>query len=160
MAVDMNRSEAYDLALFEAKPAKIVRLKPNKKQMKIERRRARIRHMLRTIATLMLAGVVVGVVGTMITTRVRLTEMGSRITAYEKQLAELKSEQIRMEAELAGTLSAQSVDEYAQSQGMITIESNQIHYVTRGDGDEVEMTDKEGQHWWDSLFRAIANIFS
>ena len=42
MAGQSNRSEAYDLALFEPKQAKIVELTPNKKLQKAERRRTRV----------------------------------------------------------------------------------------------------------------------
>lgn len=159
MATNGNRSEAYDLSLFEPRQAKIVELKPNKKQLKIEQRREHRHAVFRVIATVAVAAVVVGVVGMMITVRVQLTELGSSITAYEKRLDELKSEHTRLEAALAETMSAQSVDEYAQSQGMTDIENNQIHYITRSEGDEVEAAEEES-HWWDAIVDAVTNIFS
>lgn len=159
MAMNGNHSEAYDLALFEPKQAKIVELKPNKKQLKIEQRRARRHAVFNVVMTVAVAGAVLGVVGMMITTRVQLTELGNSIAGYEKQLAELESEHTRLEAELAETLSAQSVDDYADSQGMTAVENGQIHYITRGEGDEVEVTDKQVS-WWDTLADALSNIFS
>ena len=160
MAMNGNRSEAYDLALFEPRQATIVELKPNKKQLKVEHRRARVQSVLNAIVTVAVAAVVIGVVSMMITTRVQLTELDNAMGTYQSRLAELKSEQTRLEAELAKTLSAQSVDDYAQSQGMTAIENNQIHYITRGDGDEVEVTEKAEAHWWDSVFDAITKFFS
>ena len=114
MAGQSNRSEAYDLALFEPKQAKIVELTPNKKLQ----------------------------------------------NAYDDTMKQLKSEETRLQTELAQKLSAQSVDEYARSQGMTGIESEQIHYITRGDSDEVQVAEEKPAHWWDALFDTIAGWFS
>lgn len=75
-------------------------------------------------------------------------------------MKKLKSEETRLQTELAQKLSAQSVDEYARSQGMTGIESEQIHYITRGDSDEVQVAEEKPAHWWDALFDTIAGWFS
>lgn len=154
-----NHSEAYDLALFEPKEAKIVELKPNKKMQKAERRRTRAQKVLNTMAVLAVSGVIVGVVSMMVTSRVQLTEMNRELNQYQQQLSELKSEETRLEAELARQLSAQSVDEYAAEQGMTALESNQIHFVTSEDEETVTLPE-EPARWWDSILDAVTKIFS
>ena len=129
MAGQSNRSEAYDLALFEPKQAKIVELTPNKKLQKAERRRTRVQSVLNTMGVLLVSTVIIGVVSMMITSRVQLTEMNRTINEYDDTMKKLKSEETRLQTELAQKLSAQSVDEYARSQGMTGIESEQIHYI-------------------------------
>ncbi len=154
-----NRSEAYDLALFEPKSAKIVPLQPNKKQQKMERRRMRIHKVLNVLVTTAVASVVVGTVSLLVTSQVQLTEMNRTIALAEQQLGVLKSEQTRLEAELAQMLSAESADEYAQSQGMVDVDGSQIHYITRGDEDTVEVSSEGPQHWWDKLWTTIRGWF-
>ena len=160
MAGQSNRSEAYDLALFEPKQAKIVELTPNKKLQKAERRRTRVQSVLNTMGVLLVSTVIIGVVSMMITSRVQLTEMNRTINEYDDTMKKLKSEETRLQTELAQKLSAQSVDEYARSQGMIGIECEQIHYITRGDSDEVQVAEEKPAHWWDALFDTIAGWFS
>ena len=75
MATPTRGSEAYDLSLFEPKQAKIVPLKPNKKQAKAQQRRSRIQSLLNTAVTLALAGLVITSLGMMVAGRVRITEM-------------------------------------------------------------------------------------
>ena len=75
--VNPNGSEAYDLSLFEPREPKLVALKPNKKAVKEARRRARIQSFLNTALTLLTAAAVVAVVGLLISSRVRLTELNS-----------------------------------------------------------------------------------
>lgn len=160
MAGQSNRSEAYDLALFEPKQAKIVELVPNKKMQKAERRRTRVQAILNTVGVLLVSTVVIGVVSMMITSRVQLTEMNRTMNEYDDTMKKLKSEETRLQTELAKKLSAQSVDDYARSQGMTAIESDQVHYITRGDSDEVQVAEEKPVNWWDALFDAIAGLFS
>ncbi len=75
--VNPNGSEAYDLSLFEPREPKLVALKPNKKAVKEARRRARVQSFLNTALTLLTAAAVVAVVGLLISSRVRLTELNS-----------------------------------------------------------------------------------
>ena len=160
MAASNHPSEAYDLALFEPKQPKLVALPPNKKVQKLERRRTRVQSALNVAATVAVAALVIGVVSLLITSRVQLTEMNRSIDEAQQRLSELQSEQTRLEAELARELSAQSVDEYAQEQGMVAADSGQIHYITRSDGDEVETAEAPAAHWWDKLWASIVKFFS
>ena len=101
MAGQSNRSEAYDLALFEPKQAKIVELTPNKKLQKAERRRTRVQSVLNTMGVLLVSTVIIGVVSMMITSRVQLTEMNQTINEYDDTMKKLKSEETRLQTELA-----------------------------------------------------------
>ena len=91
MAGQSNRSEAYDLALFEPKQAKIVELTPNKKLQKAERRRTRVQSVLNTMGVLLVSTVIIGVVSMMITSRVQLTEMNRTINEYDDTRKKLRS---------------------------------------------------------------------
>ena len=96
MATPTRGSEAYDLSLFEPKQAKIVPLKPNKKQAKAQQRRSRIQSLLNTAVTLALAGLVITSLGMMVAGRVRITEMDAQITTQQEQLSNLQSEHVRI----------------------------------------------------------------
>ncbi|HBT64827.1 MAG TPA: hypothetical protein DEB10_09240, partial [Ruminococcaceae bacterium] len=72
MAINRG-TEAYDLSLFEERPAKIVKLHTNKKLQKEKQRRNAIQSLLNTVATLCVAALVVTVIGMMIMSKVRLT---------------------------------------------------------------------------------------
>lgn len=106
MATPTRGSEAYDLSLFEPKQAKIVPLKPNKKQAKAQQRRSRIQSLLNTAVTLALAGLVITSLGMMVAGRVRITEMDAQITTQQEQLSNLQSEHVRLTSELAAKTSA------------------------------------------------------
>lgn len=106
MATPTRGSEAYDLSLFEPKQAKIVPLKPNKKQAKAQQRRSRIQSLLNTAVTLALAGLVITSLGMMVAGRVRITEMDAQITTQQEQLSNLQSEHVRLTSERGQDLRA------------------------------------------------------
>ena len=160
MAVRPHGSEAYDLSLFEPKEDKIIELKPNKKLEKVQKRRVKLQSMLNTALTLFVAAILVTVIGSMITTRVQLTEQNKVISQKQQELEELKSEYKQLNAELAAKTSAQSVDAYAQEHGMQKIESGQIEYFTVDGGDKVELPDEGSQSWWEKIGSSITNFFS
>ena len=154
---DPNGSRAYDLSLFEPKKAKVTSIRPNKKQEKANRRRARFQALLNTMAVLLTASVVVAALGMMIVSRVRLTEMNSTIAGLQKELAILESETKSLTHTLAAQTSTQSVEEYARSHGMQKIESYQIEYFTV-EG-ETPSAEPEEPDFWQSLWNRIAHFF-
>lgn len=153
-------SEAYDLSLFEEKEDKIVELKPNKKAEKAQKKKHKVQSVLNTVTTLFVAVIAVAVMGTMITTRVRLTELNSVMNQKQAELVELQSEYKQLSAQLASKTSAQSVDNYAQEQGMQKAEAGQIEYITVDGGDKVEIPQEDNQSWWEQIGSSIANFFS
>ena len=161
MATPTRGSEAYDLSLFEPKQAKIVPLKPNKKQAKAQQRRSRIQSLLNTAVTLALAGLVITSLGMMVAGRVRITEMDAQITTQQEQLSNLQSEHVRLTSELAAKTSAQSVEDYAAGTlGMQKVDPGQIEYITVQAGDEVEVNEKVDQGLFASIGAAISNFFT
>lgn len=117
MAAHSQGSEAYDLSLFEPKKAEIVKLKPNKKLQKQQKRRARVQTVINTAVTMLTAGIVVAVLGLMIASRVQLTEMNSQISQKQSQLNELIGETKRLESELAARTSPQWWNSMPRSRG-------------------------------------------
>ena len=156
-----RQSEAYDLSLFEERPAKVVALKPNKKLIQARKRQEKMQMVLNTVVTLCIAALAVAVLGTMIASRVRLTEMESAITEREQQLVILKSENTRLTDDLARKMSAKSVEEYAVSVlGMQKADTNQIAYVTVESGDKAEVAQEEEGSFWASIAGAIGDFFT
>ena len=153
-------SEAYDLSLFEEKEDKVVELKPNKKAEKAQKKKHKIQSVLNTVTTLMIAVAAVAIMGSMITTRVRLTELNSVMNEKQAVLTELESEYKQLSAQLASKTSAQSVDAYAQEQGMQKVEAGQIEYITVDGGDKVEVPQEDSQSWWESIWSSVVNFFS
>lgn len=161
MATSPRGSEAYDLSLFEPKQAKIVPLRPNKKQVRAKQRHSRIQSLLNTVVTLALAGVVITSLGMMVAGRVRITEMDAEISAQQEQLSNLQSEHVRLTSELAAKTSAQSVEDYATGTlGMQKIDPGQIEYITVQAGDEVEVGEAANQGILASIGAAISNFFT
>lgn len=155
-----NGTEAYDLSLFETKPAKVVDLKPNKKLQKAKQQKMVMQSILNTAATLCVAAVVVSVLGLMITSRVRMTELDTVINTKEEDLVVLQSEKIRLMDELASKTSTEEVEEYAENVlGMQKVESSQIIYISAESGDKVEMADAGNASIIETIGSAITKFF-
>ena len=154
---DPHGSGAYDLSLFEPRKAKVTSIQPNKKQQKANRRRARLQSFLNAAAVMLTAVVVVGALGMLIVSRVRLTEMNNTIAGLQKELAILESETKSLTHTLAAQTSTQSVEEYARSHGMQKVESYQIDYFTV-DGEKAE-EEAEEPDFWQSLWNQITHFF-
>ncbi|MGI6264177.1 MAG: cell division protein FtsL [Acutalibacteraceae bacterium] len=164
MAANQYGTEAYELSLFEPRKAKIVELKtkkPNKKQIKAAKRRARLQKILNVTVIAAVAAVVIGFVGISLTSRVQLNEMNAIITARNEELQTLKDEYERLKTELASKTSAQAVSEYAVNElGMQKIEPHQIQYITVEDGDSVEIANEDDQNVLQKIGAAISDFFA
>ncbi len=150
---------AYDLSLFENKKAKLVALKPNKKELKRNNHRARFQSVLNVSAYVLIAVVVLGIIGVLITSNAQLTELNSRIVESETRLAELKSEQVRLESELAGKTSIANVNDFALENGMMMADANQVHYITVSGTDTVTVANG-GSGFFAAIWSSIQQIFS
>jgi cell division protein FtsL len=154
-------TEAYDLSLFEERPAKVVKLEANKRLQKEKQRREAIQSAMNTIATLCIAALAVTVMGMMIMSRVRLTEMDSKIKSMEKHLVELQSEKVRLNDELASKTSTKSVEEYAYNVlGMQKIESSQIEYIESKNSDKAVVSEDTNKNVLEAAGSAIVKFFS
>ena len=154
-----NINEAYDLDLFRPREPKLVALEGNKKAAEDNRKRARRHARFNVVVYLALALTAVAIIGYLITSNVRMTEMNKTIADYNTELNTLHSERVRLEAELAGKTSPEQINKYAQEHGMTPADSNQIYYIAT-DSEDVVSVHGGGQTWFDRLWEAICNIFS
>ncbi len=154
-------TEAYDLSLFEPKPAKIVQLKKNKKALKQQQRKNAIQSFLNTAATLCVAALVVTVLGLIIGSRAQLATLNKAINDRETRLVELQSEKTRLTDELARKTSTQNVEEYAKNVlGMQKVDSNQIEYIYTENTDKVVMADPQNGSILDKIVSSVSKFFS
>ena len=98
-------------------------------------------------------------VGLLISSRVRLTELNSEKSRKEAELNQVISETKRLESELAARTSAKSVEEYAKANGMQKMEPGQIAYITVEDAGADAGEDGTEPGFWESVWDAIAGFF-
>ncbi len=154
-----NGGTAYDLSLFETKRAELVALKLNKKEQKQSNKRARLQRFFNAVAYLAVAIAALFVIGFLITSNVRLTEMNSQISESKARLSELQSEQIRLQSELASKTSIANVNDYARQNGMTAADGSQITYITVSGSDTVTVAADSG-NWLSKAIDAIVGFFS
>lgn len=160
MAVNRG-TEAYDLSLFEPRPAKIVDIKTNKKLQKAQKQKNAVQAFLDAAVKLCVATLIVASVGLMIGCRVKLTEMDTEISTRKQQLVVLQSEKARLTDELAGKTSTESVQQYAENVlGMQKIESNQIKYIPADSGDKVVAADTKDSSILDEISSSVDKFFN
>lgn len=154
-----NINEAYDLELFRPREPKLVALEGNKKTAEDSKKRARRHARFNVVVYLALALTAVAIIGYLITSNVRMTEMNKAIADYNTELNTLHSERVRLEAELSGKTSAEQINKYAQENGMTPVDSNRIYYIVTDSEDIVTVPDG-GQTWFDRLWEAVGKVFS
>lgn len=154
-----NINEAYDLELFRPREPKLVALEGNKKAAEDTKKRARRHARFNVVVYLALALTAVAIIGYLITSNVRMTEMNKAIADYNTELNTLHSERVRLEAELSGKTSAEQINKYAQENGMTPVDSNRIYYIVTDSEDIVTVPDG-GQTWFDRLWGAVRKVFS
>ncbi len=154
-----NINEAYDLDLFRPREPKLVALEGNKKTAEESKKRARRHARFNVVVYLALALTAVAIIGYLITSNVRMTEMNKAIADYHTELNTLHSERVRLEAELSGKTSAEQINKYAQENGMTPVDSNRIYYIVTDSEDIVTVPDG-GQTWFDRLWEAVGKAFS
>lgn len=153
-------SEAYDLSLFEERPARQLReVKPSPRALKESRRRRRIQTVMNTAVALVVITAVCAVVGLMIFDRVQITEVNDQILQKQEELAILESETIRLSNELAAQTSAEQVDAYAAANGMQKIEAHQLQYITVDAGDKLEVADDGETGFFAGIAAGISDFF-
>lgn len=154
-----NINEAYDLDLFRPREPKLVALEGNKKVAEDTRKRARRHARFNVVVYLALALAAVAIIGYLITSNVRLTEMNKTIADYHTELNTLHSERVRLEAELSGKTSAEQINRYAQENGMTPADSNQIYYITT-EGEDIVTLPDGGKTWFTHVWEAVCNLFT
>lgn len=154
-----NINEAYDLELFRPREPKLVALEGNKKAAEDSKKRVRRHARFNVVVYLALALTAVAIIGYLITSNVRMTEMNKAIADYNTELNTLHSERVRLEAELSGKTSAEQINKYAQENGMTPVDSNRIYYIVTDSEDIVSVPDG-GQTWFDRVWEAVRKVFS
>ena len=154
-----NINEAYDLDLFRPREPKLVALEGNKKTAEESKKRARRHARFNVVVYLALALTAVAIIGYLITSNVRMTEMNKAIADYHTELNTLHSERVRLEAELSGKTSAEQINKYAQENGMTPVDSNRIYYIVT-DSEDIVTVPNGGQTWFDRLWEAVGKAFS
>ncbi len=156
---DHRGTAAYDLSLFEPRQPRLVALPQNKKAQRALGRRARAQKIVNAIVATLCGAAVFAVVTMMIVSRVRLTEMNESIDGLNEQLSILQSESIRLQGELAAKTSTESVENYANENGMQKAESYQIGYFTVDGGERIEVPAEEDPGFWQSVAAWISGLF-
>lgn len=153
-------TEAYDLSLFEERPARSLRVvKPSRKALQEKRRRQRIQTLLNTAITLLMVTAIGAVVGLMIFNRVQITEINDQIIQKQEELGILESESIRLSNQLAAQISAEQVDAYAAENGMQKIDAYQLRYITVEAGDKLEIADDGEKDFFESIAAGVTDFF-
>ncbi len=103
-----------------------------------------------SVCFLMLSGVIYS--------NVQHLQISRQITAMQKELSDLQSENIRMQSEIAGKTSNKNIQEYVENVlGMRTIDASQIEYVQIQTADVVEIPEAEQnlyvkvKQWFDGI---------
>ena len=67
----------------------------------------------------------------------------NKVSALQEKLDSTAAENVRLQSELDGKMSAKSIEEYAKSLGMEKIDSTQIKYIQIQTGDVVTIPEQE-----------------
>ena len=121
----MATSVAYDLSRFsdETPTQQKVRVASTKKNIRTEEdRKFLVRLVVLSVAVITLA--VYTVYSNML-----LTNVKSQITNRSSELVEIQSENIYLDYQIESLVSLRTAEEYAQSLGLIKMDSAQIEYV-------------------------------
>lgn len=164
MAKD-NKSEAYDLSLFEPKRAEQQRQKDNiielQKEQLEKSRRTRVKP-IRAVAWFSVLVIMLGIVSNIVYSQVQLTELTEKLNAANKQLSESQSVYTQLKMKSDAQLSLQKVESYAKDTlGMKKLEQNQVDYVSLSKGDKGQVLKANtGENWWTSLWHSIESLLS
>jgi hypothetical protein len=69
--------------------------------------------------------------------------MYNKVSALNEKLDSAEAENVRLQSELDSKMSAKNIEEYAQSLGMVKLNSSQIFYVKTQTGDVVTIPEQE-----------------
>lgn len=153
---------AYDFALFERKEERpIITEAPVSPAMQKQRRRQRaLQSVMLLTAVVCIVAILGGGTLWMVAGTVRVNELKASLADRQQVLAEMQSERVRLEAELAAKTSAAEVDAYIIANGMVQIETHQITYIVHSQIDEVTVTTPEAVPWYEQLWTGLCALFS
>lgn len=146
---DFNRSEAYDLSLFDmpvirSSAAPQIEKRPAPKPAKVKTpaqvRRESVSSVLRALKLFIVSATLMLLFGAVLFSKINLVLIENEKTEFEAKMSEARSENTRLVMQLNSSASIEKVDAYAVSVlGMHKLERYQIHYFENKDGDKVVM---------------------
>ena len=156
----MQAEVVYDLNNFAAKTAvehdkelrtRSLRLIKNRRQEKA----------VAPVKIILGAAVVIAVCIAMIYSQVVLTELTNEVGFYEKQIAELDTEYVRLQGELEASTSIKTLEEAAENElGLAKIDSSQVEYVNLTGDDSISVARTGGKYLfkenWDKFVEFIS----
>ena len=157
-------SEAYDLSIFDNKPAEEVDRDIKIRTLRVIKSRRRVRAVapykiiLAVIAAL-------AVTTLMIYSRVMLMELNAEIGNYQERITVMESEYVRLSAELESSTAMKTLEKSAVDDlGLTKIDSSQIEYMNLAAEDKIEVAKVRGSfviaQWWDSFISWIGEYIS
>lgn len=164
-----NRSEAYDLSLFESSVGYgQVRENPQRKERPRENDRRNIvelparqlqknaraqRHPLKLMAATACFAVILATVISVVYSQVQLTELTEEINTTTSQLSEAKSQEIQLNMQVSKKMNGSQVENYAVNElGMSKIAGTQVSYVNVAQKDQgTVVQDTDGGSLWEQI---------
>ncbi len=147
--MEKDRSEAYDLSLFEPKQQEMpAGAKKNNvihlTQEQIDKsRRVKIQP-LRALATFLSMAIVVGIVGSVVYGQAQLNELTDQISTAQAQLSEKESTYTQLKMKSESRLSLDTVEEYAKDTlEMRKISQDQVVCISLSSGDKGEVLEED-----------------
>ncbi len=160
-----NRSEAYDLSLFEPKRLEKPRQNDNileLPQEKLQKNSKNKVRPVRAVAVFATLAIMLGVVTSMVYSQVQLTELTAELNTTTKQLNESQSVYTQLKMKSDSQLSLNSIENFAKDKlGMRKLEQNQMEFVSLSQGDKGQVIQSnQGENWWSSVWHSIEKMLS
>ena len=163
--MEKDRSEAYDLSLFEPKRQELPASGQKNNVIKLTQeqldksRRVKIQP-LHALATFLSMAVVVGIVGSVVYGQAQLNELTDQINTAQAELSEAQSTYTQLKMKSDSRLSLDTVEEYAKDTlGMRRISQEQVVCIRLSSGDKGEVLQEDGSVLG-SLWNWIQNLLS
>ena len=163
--MEKDRSEAYDLSLFEPKRQELPASGQKNNVIKLTQeqldksRRVKIQP-LHALATFLSMAVVVGIVGSVVYGQAQLNELTDQINTAQPELSEAQSTYTQLKMKSDSRLSLDTVEEYAKDTlGMRRISQEQVVCISLSSGDKGEVLQEDGSVLG-SLWNWIQNLLS
>ena len=163
--MEKDRSEAYDLSLFEPKRQELPASGQKNNVIKLTQeqldksRRVKIQP-LHALATFLSMAVVVGIVGSVVYGQAQLNDLTDQINTAQAELSEAQSTYTQLKMKSDSRLSLDTVEEYAKDTlGMRRISQEQVVCISLSSGDKGEVLQEDGSVLG-SLWNWIQNLLS
>ena len=157
-----NRTEAYDLSLFDTHPLTgevggRPAPKPSQKkqprsnvielpQRELDKTRRTHSHYFKAVGVVMVLTLMLTIVGSVVFNQVQLNELTTQISQAEKDLAEQQSVHTQLQMKANSNMTLSDVEAYAQEElGMKKTGKSQVTYITLTEGDQGTVVQPGGE---------------